>query len=112
MNKILTPIKAIRKNCLDCCGDSYKEVELCEIDYCPLYPYRLGKRPKKMAVEPIALRTTGVCKQKATRPMSFNQEHGNTSNQRRPSDAKESKGDGQGTTRGTSPSLTLDGREE
>ena len=41
----LTPIKAIRKKCLDCSGDSSKEVNQCQILDCPLYLYRMGKRP-------------------------------------------------------------------
>lgn len=44
--KHLTPIKAIRAKCLDCSGDNYKEVRLCPVKKCPLYPYRFGKRPK------------------------------------------------------------------
>lgn len=44
--KHLTPIKAIRAKCLDCCGGSSKEVRDCTAgDSCPLFPYRLGKRP-------------------------------------------------------------------
>lgn len=42
----LTPIKAIRKKCLDCCCGSFTEVKLCTISKCPLYPYRMGHRPK------------------------------------------------------------------
>jgi hypothetical protein len=42
---MLTPIKAIRKKCLECSNYQYKEVELCPIKDCPLYPYRFGKRP-------------------------------------------------------------------
>lgn len=45
--KILTPIKAIRARCLDCCGYSAAEVKLCTAVNCPLYPYRMGHRPKK-----------------------------------------------------------------
>jgi len=41
----LTPIRAIRAKCLDCSGGSAQEVRLCVIRDCPLYPYRLGKRP-------------------------------------------------------------------
>lgn len=45
--KILSPIKAIRKNCIDCmCGQS-KEVRLCPSKDCPLYPYRFGKNPNR-----------------------------------------------------------------
>ena len=37
-NKILTPIKAIRAKCLDCSNNQYKEVRLCPIKKCALYP--------------------------------------------------------------------------
>jgi hypothetical protein len=45
--KQLTPIKAIRAKCLDCSGGSYKEVEDCLIPDCPIYLYRLGRRPNE-----------------------------------------------------------------
>lgn len=41
----LTPVKAIRKKCVDCSGGSSKEVSHCQILDCPLYLYRMGKRP-------------------------------------------------------------------
>lgn len=44
-NKIITPIKAIRLKCLDCCAGSSYEVKLCPIADCPLYKYRFGKNP-------------------------------------------------------------------
>ncbi len=41
----LDPLKAIRYNCLDCCGTS-EEVARCELsDKCSLWPYRFGCRP-------------------------------------------------------------------
>ena len=43
--KRLTPIKAIRAKCLDCCCDSVSEVRLCELTNCTLHPYRMGKNP-------------------------------------------------------------------
>lgn len=43
----LTPIKAIRQKCLECSCGQVSEVRLCPIKNCPLYPYRLGKRPKE-----------------------------------------------------------------
>lgn len=43
---MLTPIKAIRAKCLDCCCGSFKEVKQCPIEDCALYPYRFGHRPK------------------------------------------------------------------
>lgn len=45
--KVLTPIKAIRAKCLDCCCQQQIEVRLCPCIDCSLWPYRMGKRPKK-----------------------------------------------------------------
>lgn len=42
----LTPIKAIRAKCIDCSGSQTKEVKACPVKKCPLYPYRMGRRPK------------------------------------------------------------------
>ena len=43
---VLTPIKAIRAKCLECCMGSRKEVASCRITDCPLWEYRLGRRPR------------------------------------------------------------------
>lgn len=43
--KRLTPLKAIRAKCLDCCCWNSYEVKLCAAKKCALYPYRLGKNP-------------------------------------------------------------------
>jgi len=40
----MTPMKAIRANCLDCNGTA-SEVKLCPCTDCPLWPFRLGKNP-------------------------------------------------------------------
>jgi len=45
MNK-LTQLKSIRKKCLECCGDSPKEVCLCHIFDCYLWFYRFGCTPE------------------------------------------------------------------
>ena len=46
--KHLTPIQAIRKNCLQCVGGSAELVAQCKAErICYLYPYRMGKRPPK-----------------------------------------------------------------
>ena len=42
----LTPMKAIRQKCIECCNGQYKEVRLCPIKKCALYEYRSGHRPK------------------------------------------------------------------
>lgn len=41
-----TPLGGIRIKCLDCSSESYKEVELCPIQDCGLYPFRFGAMPK------------------------------------------------------------------
>lgn len=42
---VLTPLKAIRANCRDCCGGSVHEVARCQIERCHCWPYRMGRRP-------------------------------------------------------------------
>lgn len=41
----MNPMRAIRLKCLDCSGDSPKEVVECTCEQCALYPFRLGKNP-------------------------------------------------------------------
>lgn len=41
-----TPLRAIRAKCIDCSGGSVKEVRLCTLENCPLFPYRSGHKPK------------------------------------------------------------------
>lgn len=43
----LTPMRAIRQKCLDCCAGQVAEVRRCTVENCPLFPYRFGKRPKE-----------------------------------------------------------------
>ena len=43
----MTPVKAIRVKCLDCCCNSANEVKACELTTCSLHPFRLGKNPNK-----------------------------------------------------------------
>lgn len=46
-SKRLTPIQAIKKKCReDCCINNLDSWKNCSVVKCPLYPYRLGKRPK------------------------------------------------------------------
>lgn len=42
---VLTPLKAIRAKCLDCCCGSSNEVKECTCYKCALYPYRTGHSP-------------------------------------------------------------------
>lgn len=43
----LTPMKAIRRKCLDCSNGQHREVTCCPVKDCPLYVYRSGHRPKE-----------------------------------------------------------------
>lgn len=46
MIKKITPMKAIRRKCLECSNGSSNEVRLCPCTECPLFEYRFGHRPK------------------------------------------------------------------
>ena len=51
-NKLFdTPIKAIRKKCIDCCNGQYKEIRNCTVINCALYPYRMGRRPDRSTID-------------------------------------------------------------
>ncbi|AEH45368.1 hypothetical protein Thein_1507 [Thermodesulfatator indicus DSM 15286] len=39
----LTPLKAIQAKCLDCSCWSQREVRLCPVKLCPLWPFRTEK---------------------------------------------------------------------
>lgn len=41
----LSPVEAIRRKCLDCCGGQFTEVRLCEAVTCTLWPFRAGRHP-------------------------------------------------------------------
>jgi len=42
---ILTPIKTIRRFCIECMGGSPYDIPKCTSPSCWLYPYRMGKHP-------------------------------------------------------------------
>ena len=50
----MTPVKAIRMYCLECSGQSPKEVKECSISDCPLFKFRLGKNPNRKGCRPNA----------------------------------------------------------
>lgn len=45
--KHISPLKAIRLKCLDCCCGSSHEVKLCPCTKCSLYHFRFGKNPNR-----------------------------------------------------------------
>lgn len=64
----MTPMKAIRAKCLDCCCGQYKEVELCPCSDCSLHPYRFGKNPNiQMTDEQRAKRAANFKKAPSSR---------------------------------------------
>ena len=48
----LTPMRAMRAKCLDCCCGSTHEVKHCSVIRCSLHPYRSGHRPATTAKAP------------------------------------------------------------
>ena len=54
MDKLFaTPIKAIRKKCLDCTCGQVLEIRECPVIECPLYPYRMGRRPDEATIDTL-----------------------------------------------------------
>ena len=54
MDKLFaTPIKAIRKKCLDCTCGQLVEIRECPVINCSLYPYRMGRRPDQATIDTI-----------------------------------------------------------
>jgi len=45
------PLAAIRAKCQDCMNWQNAEIKACNIPYCPLWPYRMGKRAPKIEGE-------------------------------------------------------------
>ncbi len=46
----LTPLKAIRYQCLECLGWSPQEIKNCTGNLCALYPYRLGSNSERKGI--------------------------------------------------------------
>lgn len=45
-----SPLKAIRRKCVDCQAGGRKGVRECSITTCPLHPYRMGKNPNRKGI--------------------------------------------------------------
>ena len=48
-----TPIKEIRAKCLECSNGQTKEVRECPCHSCPIYPYRMGRRPDQATIDTL-----------------------------------------------------------
>lgn len=67
--KRISPLKAIRLKCLDCCCGSSNEVKLCTVAGCALYPFREGHNPftkKEYTPEQKAAMVARLAKNKPT----------------------------------------------
>ena len=49
----VSPRRAIRQHCLDCCLGSASEVQKCQSKDCVLFPYRSGHRGHGQALSPL-----------------------------------------------------------
>lgn len=49
-DEVVTPMKSIRKKCLECSNYQPKEVRECYIVDCPLFSLRFGKNPKRKGI--------------------------------------------------------------
>ena len=47
----LSPIKAIRRFCIECMGFQQAEIPRCTAPLCPLFPFRMGKAHKSVSPE-------------------------------------------------------------
>ncbi len=48
-----TPLKAIKKKCLECSGGDKEEVRNCALRQCPLFPFRMGVDPQTSMELPL-----------------------------------------------------------
>jgi len=57
----MSPKKAIRKKCIDCCCGQIVEIQKCTCTACPMWPFRSGRHPytsKARSVPGSASRST------------------------------------------------------
>ena len=50
----ISPLKALRLRCLDCCAGSAAEVRLCVSVTCPSWPFRMGRSPWRQPISDAA----------------------------------------------------------
>jgi hypothetical protein len=62
----ITPLKAVRRHCLECCNGSAHEVSLCAAKSCPLWPFRFGRKPTDGTKADVADRLLHPAERKLT----------------------------------------------
>lgn len=50
---LLTPVQAIRAECISCMNGYLKEVRICDSLDCRSWPYRFGRRPTADMIEKL-----------------------------------------------------------
>lgn len=50
----MSPLRALRLRCVDCCAGSAHEVRLCVSVTCPPWPFRMGSNPWRTPISPAA----------------------------------------------------------
>lgn len=64
--EITSPLKAIRAFCIDCQGETVREIKNCTAFKCPLYAFRMGKNPyRKRELNPEHLAKLQEARKKA-----------------------------------------------
>lgn len=54
VNNSLTPLKAVRRHCVDCCCGNVAEPAQCSATGCPLWLFRFGRKPTPDEREVVA----------------------------------------------------------
>ncbi len=73
----ISPTKAIRAKCLDCCGDNAAEVRRCFLVDCSLWPFRMGVSPFRPEIsDEEKQRRAAIARQNLPRGSRENQTEG------------------------------------
>jgi hypothetical protein len=67
-------LSAIREKCIECSGWSPKEVRLCRVTSCALFPFRMGSNPWRKEMTPEARQQVGN-RLKARKPLPIGGEY-------------------------------------
>ena len=70
----MTRGRAIKQNCFECAG-SNKEVTLCSVQGCPLYPYRFGSSPASVAYKTRMKLSKKHCPEEYASAMALQKDH-------------------------------------
>jgi hypothetical protein len=66
-HKPMSPLKALRARCIDCCAGELSRVRRCAHLDCPSWPYRMGTNPWQapLSAEVLEARRRGGCRRAA-----------------------------------------------